>query len=324
MSAAAVAVPGLLDTLRNPGQAFVKMLSEAVATFVGGARRDIEQVLGQRLFSTLDTSGPSPRPFTENPGLRRLNLGMALAADILVAAVLLFGSVRAMWEHQSYRARYSLRVLLPRVLLAVVLMHFSLLFIQMAIDLDNALCAVAISLGDQLRVEGMPWSPAISADAVQRMSVEQDLFHAVFAVVVVVALLILVLAYVLRHALLSVLVVLAPLAGLCTALPDTRNYARTWLRLFLVTVFMQAVQLVVLRVAMTVAVEGGGGIVQTFEALATLFLMLKVPGALNEAAHLETKAETLGKHAEKALRKAVFHHHSGTTRRAPTHRSTAS
>src|SRR5947209_1965965 len=171
------------------------MLAEAISKFVDGARRDIEQVLAERLFSTVDASGSSPRPFTENPGLRRLNLGMALAADILVAAVLLFASVRAMWEHQSYRARYSLRVVLPRVLLAVVLMHFSLPFMQMVIDLNNALCQVALSLGDQLRVDGMPWSPAISQAAVQRMNVEQDLFHAVFAVVVVVALIILLLSY---------------------------------------------------------------------------------------------------------------------------------
>ncbi len=299
-----------MDTLRHPGEAFVKMLAEAIARFVDGARHDIEQVLATHLFSTVDTSGPAPRPFTENPGLRRLNLGLALAADILVAAVLTFASFRAMWEHQSYRARYSLRVLLPRVLLAVVLMHFSLLFTQMAIDLDNALCQVALGLGDQLRVDGMPWSPSISAAATAHMTATQDLFHAVFAVITVVALVILMLAYVLRHALLGVMVVMAPLAGLCTAIPDTRGYARTWLRLFLVTVFMQPVQLIVLRVASVVAQEGGGGIVQTFEALVTLFLMLKVPGALNEAAHLETKAETLGKHAEKALRKALLPHHA--------------
>ena len=52
--------------------------------------------------------------------------------------------------------------------------------------------------------------------------------------------------------LLDILVVLAPLAALCSVLPDTRRYAFTWLRLFMVAVFMQAVQLIILRVATAV------------------------------------------------------------------------
>jgi Conjugal transfer protein TrbL len=172
---------------------------------------------------------------------------------------------------------------------------------------------VAQSLGDELRIDGLPWSPVIGPPAVSRMSLSQDLFHAVFAVAVVIALVILVLAYVVRHALLSVLIVVAPLAALCTALPDTRGYARGWMRLLSVTVLMQPVQLIILRVAEVVAVDPEGGLVQSLYALATLFLMLKVPGALNVAAHLETKAETLGHRLQRSVVRAVRHGH--TTRR---------
>jgi hypothetical protein len=301
-----MAAPGLLDSLRDPVGAFLHMLTGALAHFIDGARADIERTLQRHLFSTVDTSVPGARPITENPSLRRLNLGMALATDILVGAVIVFASLRSMWE-RSLRARYSLKVMLPRLLLALVLVHFSLPLMQMGIDLDNALCRVALSLGNELHVDGLPWSPVVSQAAAQKISLTQDLFHGVLGVIVVVTLVILVLAYVLRHALLCVLIVLAPLAGLMTTLPDTRNYSRTWLRLFMVTVFMQAVQLFVLRVAGVVGLDEGGGLVQTLDALATLYLMLKVPGALNEAAHLETKAETMGKHLEKAVRKAAIH-----------------
>jgi hypothetical protein len=44
--------------------------------------------------------------------------------------------------------------------------------------------------------------------------------------------------------------------------------------------------------------------------------MLKVPGALNVAAHLETKAETLGHRLERSARRAVHHTHHTTRRTA--------
>jgi hypothetical protein len=295
-----------LQALRDPAGWVVHLVVGVLTHFVDGARHDVESVLQRYLFSTIDTSVPGARAFTDNPPLRHLTFGMALAMDVLLAGVLLFGALRSIFEHTSYRARYSLRVILPRVMVAVALVHFSLPLTQMAIDLDNALGQVAMGLGGEMHVDGLPWSSSLGAPLVANMSATQDIFHAVFVVALVIALVLLVLSYVVRYALLSVLVVLSPVAALCTVLPDTRNYARSWLRLFMVTVFMQAVQLVVLRVALTLAFDNAGfGLVQTFYGLATLVLLLKVPGALNTASHLETKTKTLGHHLERALKHAV-------------------
>jgi len=302
----AVHALAFLDALRDPAGWVVHLIVGVLTHFVDGARRDVESVLQRYLFTTVDTSVPYQRAFTDNPALRHLTLGMALAMDVLLAAVLLFGALRGIFEHQTYRARYSLRVLLPRLMLAVAFVHFSLPLTQMAIDLDNALGQVAMGLGGGMHVDGLPWSSSLSAPLVANMSVTQDIFHAVFVVGLVIALVLLVLSYVVRYALLSVLVVVSPAAALLTVLPDTRSYARTWLRLFVVTVFMQAVQLVVLRVAMTLAFDNSGfGLVQTFYGLATLVLMLKVPGALNTASHLETKTKTLSHHLERAVKHAA-------------------
>lgn len=310
------ALPALLSALRDPLGSFLHLLTGALAHFVDGARADVERVLARHLFSTVDTSVPYPRAITDNPSLHRLNLGLVVAMDVLMAVVLLLASLRGIFERTSYRARYSLKVMLPRVMLAVVLLHFSLPLMQLAVDLNNALCQVALSLGDRVDVANLPWSPSIGPAAVAQMSATQDLFHVVFAVAVVVAVVVLVLAYILRHALLGVLIVVAPLAALCTVLPDTRGHARTWMRLFTVTVFMQAVQLIVLRVAGVLAFDSDGGLVQSLYALATLFLMLKVPGALNTAAHLETKAETMGHHLERSVKRALHHPHHSTRRAA--------
>jgi hypothetical protein len=71
---------------------------------------------------------------------------------------------------------------------------------------------------------------------------------------------------------------------------------------------------------MTLAFDTTGvGLVQTFYALATLVLLLKVPGALNTASHLETKAKTLSHHVERAIHHAV----SGGSHRGGSHKTTA-
>lgn len=306
-------VVALLQALRDPLGSFVHLLTGALVHFVDGARSDIELALQRYLFTTTDTTVPG-RPFTANPSLQRLNHGLALATDVLVGAVLVFACLRSMWE-RSLRARYSLKVMLPRLMLAIVLAHVSLTLTQMGIDVDNALSRVALGLGGSTTVSDLPWAPSLGHAALERVSIAQDLFHAVFAVVLVIAVVILVLAYVVRYALLAVLVVVAPLAGLCTALPETRSYARSWLRLFVVTAMMQPIQLIVLRVAGALAFDPSGGLVQTLYALATLFLMLKVPGALNTASHLETKAETLAHRVERSLHRALLpaHHASRAT-----------
>lgn len=301
-----------LFQLPDPLSAAVHLFTGLLSHFLDGARDDITRVLDRYLFTTVDPSGPGGRPLTENAGLRRLTGGLMLAGDTIMTAVVVFTGMRSMFDH-SMHSRYQFKVIIPRVLLAVVLMHSSLLLSQCFIDLNNALGHVALSLGDQLTTDKLPWSDTLSAPAVARLRTAQDLFRSVFAVALVVALVILVLAYVVRAALLNVLIVTAPLAGLCTVLPDTRGYARSWSRLFLTTVFMQAVQLMVLRVASVTALDRDGSIVQTLYGISTLWILLKVPGALNTASHWETKAKTLGHGIERSLRRSL----SGS----PVHRS---
>jgi hypothetical protein len=150
----------------------------------------------------------------------------------------------------------------------------------------------------------------MSAATVSIIQGSQDLFHAMFALGVVVAVVILVLSYVIRTAMLDILVVLAPLAALCSVLPDTRRYASTWLRLFMVAVFMQAVQLIILRVATAVGFGAGSGIAESLFALAILWIVIKVPGTLHAATHIETGGHTAVRHVRRSMHKAL----------APAHR----
>ncbi len=302
-------VGGIVQSLRDPLGAVLHLLTGVLGHFIATAHADLDAVLQRFLFATVDPSVAHPRPLTANPAIAGLNLELALAADVLLGGVVLYVSLRAVFD-RSIRSRYGLKVALPRILLAVALVHSSIFLMQMAIDLNNALAQVAGSLGGPLSLDAMPWSSSMNGAAVAGMQAAQDIFHALFGIAVVVAVVLLALSYVVRIALLNVLIVVAPLAAIAMVLPETRHYSYTWMRLFLATVFMQAVQLIVLRVAAATAFAHGAGIVETLYALATLWIVLKVPSALHSAGHVEMRAREIGRHLERSIR----------GRAAPVHR----
>lgn len=295
-------------------QSLIGLLGHLIST----ARIDMTGVLDRFLFRTVDPTVSGNRPITANPNLASLNFGLTLAVDAMIGLVVLLTSLRSIFE-RSMRSKYDLKVILPRILLAVVLSHCSLLFMQMAIDLNNALDGVALSLGGPLSADTLPWSPSMAPETIARLITGQDLFQVVLVIALMAAVAILVLAYVIRTALLNILIVTAPLAALLSVIPDTRTHARTWLRLFTGTVFMQVVQLIILRVAVTTEFDSSGGLITTVYALATLWLMLKVPGAMNTSTHLESKAHTMFHGLERSAKHAVMPAHHVTH---PTHRAT--
>jgi hypothetical protein len=301
-------IPGIIQGIRDPLGTILQLLTGVLSHFIAMARADLDSELSRYLFTTVDPTASGIRPLTANPAIAHLNGSLALVADVLVGAVLLYAALRSIFERTS-QARYALHVVIPRVMAALVMVHGSIYFIQMAIDLNNAIGGVVQSLGGTLTIDTLPWSGSMSDATVSIIQGSQDLFHALFAIGVVVAVVILVLSYVIRTAMLDILVVLAPLAALCSVLPETRRYASTWLRLFTVAVFMQAVQLIILRVAMAVGFGSGSGIAESLFALAILWIVLKVPGTLHAATHVETGAHSAVRHARRSVHKALMPAH---------------
>jgi hypothetical protein len=298
------ALPGIVQGLRDPLGSILQLLTGVLSHFIATARADLDTELTRYLFSTVDPTASGIRPLTANPAIAHLNGSLALVADVLVGAVLLYASVRSIFE-RSIHARYALHVVIPRVMAALVMVHGSIYFVQMAVDLNNAIGGVAQSLGGPLTIDTLPWSASMSSATVSIIQGSQDLFHAIFAIAVVIAVVILVLSYVIRTAMLDILIVLAPLAALCSVLPDTRRYAYTWLRLFMVAVFMQAVQLIIVRVATAVGFGAGSGVAESLFALAILWIVLKVPGTLHAATHVESSGHSAVRHVQRSVHRAL-------------------
>src|ERR687885_413990 len=91
-----------------------------------------------------------------------------------------------------------------------------------------------------------------------------------------------------RLALVDALVILAPLAALLWILPQSQGWGRLWGRLFVGTVFAQAVQVLVLRLGFNLATEfpplTAAGLLQPLLGIAVLALALKVPGLMGGGA----------------------------------------
>jgi len=252
------------------------------------------------LLSTHDLSSMTPRPVTEEPALQAMfHLTLAMT-DALLVLVFTWAFLRSQWEHTSFRPHYTLKVMLPRAMAAVVMAHFALLFGQMAIDLNNAMVHVVWTQPFPGGAPRFPWTFAMTS------GFGLPLFEVIVRLAIAAMLVVVAFTYVVRFALLAILLAIAPLAALCMILPETKLYARSWLRLFLVTVFMQFGQVFVLRFASLFADEIGARPLEALYGVAVLYLLIKVPGLMHASAHVETRVEHAGEGlVKKALKGAM-------------------
>jgi len=251
------------------------------------------------LLSTHDLSTLTPRPLTEEPSLQAMfHLTLAMA-DLLLVLVFTWAFLRSQWEH-SFRAHYTLKVMLPRAMAAIAMGHFALLFGQMAIDLNNALVHAVWTQPLPGGPARLPWTFALAN------GFGQPLFEVVIRLAIAVMLVIVALTYVIRFALLAVLLAVAPLASICMILPETKRFAQSWLRIFLLTVFMQFGQVLVLRFASLFADQIGARPLEALYGVAVLYLLIKVPGLMNASSHVESKAQHFAEGlAKKAVKSAM-------------------
>jgi len=268
---------------------------------IGDIQRTVWDHAGTVLLSTYDLSSGRLGPLTANPAVQRLHHLTLAMADLLLVLVLVWASFRSPWEFR-FRAHYTLKMVLPRAMAAVALAHFSLLFGQMAIDLNNALVHAVVSADLGPEPLRFPWTSFLNRPF------GAPGFWLLVRLAMVVMVLILVVTYVLRFALLAVLLALAPLAALCLILPETKHYARSWNQLFLTTVFMQFVQVLILRFAGVFLTEQHDNPIQGLYGLAVLYLVIKVPGVMHAAAHLETRVERLASKGARHVMKAAGGH----------------
>jgi hypothetical protein len=254
-------------------------LTGNVLWFVGHNAQVVVDALLIFILRTGNPAVPGAAFTTVGPIQRYTPLAQA-TADAALTAVITYAGFRMMWGRTTARSQFVLRVLLPRVLLAAMLINFCLPLIQMAIDGSNALSdSVVLATNQEIRAD---------AQALVRAPNLAGL-DAIVMVVLFCAYAVLAFAYVIRFALLVILAILAPIAALLFVLPETHHYAREWGSLFISSLLMQPLQLLILAIGFAL---DGYSVLPTRHvfALAALFITFKVPGALHSASMAGSKA----------------------------------
>ena len=205
-------------------------------------------------------------------------------------------------SEQVGRAQAGWRELVPRLGLGLAGASASLWGCALVIDLADAVSGVvAVGLGvdpgDMLRSTLGTLLTAVEAGSVG-MGLVLSLLYLVYGFFVLHVLV----QMVLRLALIDVLLALGPIALGLWILPQTAGWGRHWLRLFMTTVFQQAVQLIALALGLGLLNEVAA--IGAFEpvrdlawklvlAIAFVYLATRVPSLLGAAGTFDAWLHTL-------------------------------
>jgi hypothetical protein len=219
--------------------------------------------------------------------------------DLALASLIAIGGYNVMVGRGLGLPHSALPEFLPRLLLAFGAAHFSLFFLGLFIDLENALSGVALDLASHSMLTN------VIAGLFQSNLLGEGFLVVVLAIVLGIMSLLLGAQMVVRLALLWVLLILSGPGLACFVLPQTMGFGRLWLSLTASTVLVQFFQIVALGLGGTLLtalgasnLSGLGGTLATLlVAVAMLYLMLRIPGIVQRYAFrpmLDASAATAG------------------------------
>src|SRR6266849_11179935 len=122
-------VNAYLYTIVHPNVVLAKMLDDSLGLLLN--------VWFNFILSTtdIDTGGD----FVNAAVIHRFEPTVRLVANGALVLVALWASYRIMWGHGLF-TQYTARILLPRLLMAAVLINFALPLCQMSVAATNAMC----------------------------------------------------------------------------------------------------------------------------------------------------------------------------------------
>jgi hypothetical protein len=247
----------------------------------------LQPVIGAILKSPLNILTQTPPADTyQNATVITWSNGFLVVVDLALASLIVIGGYNVVVGRHLGLNHSELAEFLPRLILAAGAAHFSLYFLGLFIDLENALCSVALNLA------GTSMLTNIITALFQGNLVGEGLLVWLLALVLGVMVLLLGIQMAVRLALLWVLLVLAGPGLVCFALPQTLGYGRMWLSLTASTVMVQFFQVVTLALGGTLLTSLGassifglsGTLATLLVCLALLYLVLRIPGIVHRFA----------------------------------------
>ena len=200
------------------------------------------------------------------------------------------------------RQQTGWREMVPRLVLGLVSAASSLWWCALVLDVADAVSGfiaaeMNVRPGDLLRAPLETFLTAVQAGSIGMAQIMALLYlvYGFFVLYVLVQM-------VLRLALIDILIALAPIALGLWILPHTAGWGRHWLRLFMTTVFQQAIQLIALALGLGFLNEFAA--ISAFEpvqdlvwklllALAFVYMATRVPSMLGNAGTFDAWLSTL-------------------------------
>jgi hypothetical protein len=229
-------LPGLGDLLAHPGDWLLEMFNAALVAVGQKTTGDVVSFMNWLMGNGNVISQTPPALSYSNTAVIQLSEKVTQIAFVALAAVIAWGGFNAMLRPHVRAPYHGALELVPRVVLSAAMIKTSLGWCGFVIDLNNALC-------EQLGGASMPgWSVLQQPPGGDSM-----LLNLIAMAIYLVMGLLLMGQMLMRLALVDALLVIAPLALLCWVLPQTYGWARLWFTTFFGTVFVQAIQVLVLR-----------------------------------------------------------------------------
>ncbi|MFF4503002.1 hypothetical protein [Streptomyces sp. NPDC001401] len=258
-----------------------KGISSAITGFFKSVIKFALNPLLELLSGTLLTT-PSPASMPRVGELWTNSWQIALACYALL--IMIAGVV--VMSHETVQTRHSIKEIAPRIPLGFLAAALSLFLAGKAVDLANALSHAAMGGGADADTAG----PALRDFVLTSFSSDSgNLFGVLMWVVVIGVLVVLLLTFVVRVALTVMLIVAAPLALICHALPQTDGIARWWWKAFGGVLAVQVAQSLALITGVRVFLTPGGfgptglfgvtknGLVNVLITLALMYIVFKIP-----------------------------------------------
>lgn len=218
-------------------------VTQAITGFFRGvvtsALNPVFKVLGSSLLS-------SPR-VDRMDRTRQLWTTSAWIANTSFVLLVVVGGIVVM-AHGTLQTSFTAKQIAPRLVIGMVAANTSLVWIGKAIEFANALAAALMGQG----VDPGKAATTLKGLVVEAIADARDPFMALLSVMAMVLGLVVVITYVVRIMLLTLLTAAAPLALACHALPYTDGLARLWWRSLAGVLAIQVAQALVLITALRV------------------------------------------------------------------------
>ncbi len=279
-------IEGYLFTIVHPNLVIAKILDDSIGLLLN--------VWFKFILSTTDfeTGGD----FVAGSAIQQFEPKVQLVANAGLVVIAMWASYRIMWGHGLF-TQYTARILLPRLFMAAVLINFAMPLFQMGVTAANA-------ISHSVQTFAVTDDMTTFITGLKRGDASTGTWEIVTTAVLAGGYGVLAIAYLVRYAILVVLAITAPLAALLFMLPETNHLSKMWTSHFATNLFMQPMQLFVLAIGFTLERDGITPVHHLF-ALASLLIVLKVPGAMGASEKAAHKVQSTVTHAFKDIAHAM-------------------